>query len=52
MIKFPPEFYGMVSAFWNSYQYSIWIWMALMFSMVVIIGIGIVGWSIIRQIVS
>jgi hypothetical protein len=50
MIEFPPEFFGMVAALWATYQPAIWIWMALMFSAVVIFAVGIIAWNIIRRI--
>lgn len=51
MIEFPAEFNGMVAALWNTYQPAIWIWIALMFSAVVILAFVIVAWNIIRRIV-
>jgi hypothetical protein len=51
MIEFPPEFFGMVAALWQTYQPAIWIWMALMFSAVVIFAFGIVTWNIVRRII-
>jgi hypothetical protein len=50
MIEFPPEFYGLVAAMWATYQPAIFVWMALMFSAVVLFGFGIVAWSVIRNI--
>lgn len=50
MIEFPAEFYGLVAALWSTYSPAIWIWMALMFSAVVLLGLGVVAWSVIRRI--
>jgi hypothetical protein len=50
MIEFPPEFYGMATAFWITYQPTILIWMAIMFSAVVLLAFGIIAWNIIRRI--
>jgi hypothetical protein len=50
MIEFPPEFYGMVAALWATYQYTIVIWLALMFGCVLFFGFGIIAWNIIRPI--
>jgi hypothetical protein len=50
MIELPPEFFGLVEALWVTYQPAIWIWLAVMFSGVVLLGIGVVAWSIIRKI--
>jgi len=50
MITFPTEFNALVAALWDTYQPAIWIWMALTFSGVVLVGFGIVAWSIIRRI--
>jgi hypothetical protein len=50
MIEFPPEFHGMVAAFWSTYQYTIWIWMALMFTAIVLLGVGVIAWNIIRRV--
>jgi hypothetical protein len=50
-ISFPPEFFGMVAALWSTYQPAIWIWLAIMFSAVVIFGVVIIAWNIIRHIV-
>lgn len=52
MIEFPPEFYGMVTAFWSTYQYAIFIWMALMFAGVVILCIGLIVSNIVRVVWS
>jgi hypothetical protein len=49
MIEFPPEFYGLVEALWSTYQPAIWVWLALMFSAVVILGFIVVAYSIVRR---
>ena len=38
----PPEFYGLVSALWSTYQYAIMIWMACFFVGICIIGFVLV----------
>lgn len=50
MIQFPPEFYGMCTAFWNVYQPIILIWMGIMQGGVMALGFGIVVSSVIRAI--
>jgi hypothetical protein len=49
MIQFPPEFYGLVTALWSTYQYIILIWMALTFAGIAIIGFGAAAWKIVRD---
>jgi hypothetical protein len=49
MIEFPPEFYGLAEALWITYQPAILIWLGLMFTAVVFVGIGSVAYSIIRR---
>lgn len=48
MIEFPPEFYGMVSALWSTYQYTILIWMLVMFAGVALLALGIVISNVVR----
>jgi hypothetical protein len=50
-IEFPPEFYGMATALWSTYSPAVWVWLAFMFSAMVLLGIGIVAYSIIRHII-
>jgi hypothetical protein len=52
MIEFPPEFYGMVAAFWNTYQYTILIWFGIMFSCIVVIGLGYILSNIVKSVWS
>lgn len=51
MIEFPAEFFGLTTALWTVYQPAIWIWFALMFSAIVILGVSVVAWNIVRRIV-
>jgi hypothetical protein len=50
MIEFPPQFFGLIAALWETYQPVIWIWFALMFAGVVILGFSVVVWSVVRRI--
>jgi hypothetical protein len=50
MIHFPPEFFGLVAALWSVYQFTIWIWFASTFSGIVLIGLGIIIWSVVKRI--
>ena len=51
-MEFPPEFFGLVAALWNTYQPAILIWMGLMLGVVVVLATAIVLWSILRPIIS
>ena len=51
MPEFTPEFYGLVDALWSTYQPTIWIWLAFMFSAIVLIGMGVVAWNVLRKII-
>jgi hypothetical protein len=50
VIEFPPEFYGLVDALWSTYQPTIWVWMALMFSAFLILGVGVIAYNVIRRV--
>jgi hypothetical protein len=51
-MEFPPEFFGLVAALWNTYQPAILIWMGLMFGAVVALATGIVLWNILHPILN
>jgi len=48
VIEFGPEFYAMVTAFWQTYQPMIMIWLGVVLAMVVIAAFGIAIYSAIR----
>lgn len=50
MIVFKPEFHALVAALWETYQPTIWVWLALMFAAIVILGFGVVSWNVLRKI--
>jgi len=52
LMEFPPEFFGLVAALWNTYQPAILIWMGLMFGAVVALATGIVLWNILHPILN
>jgi hypothetical protein len=48
MIDLPPEFYGMVTALWSTYQYTILIFMGFFLAGVMLLTFGIIAWQVVR----
>ena len=48
LIKFPPEFYAMATAYWQVYQPMLIIWLAIVLALVVLFAFGLSVYHVIR----
>lgn len=49
LIEFSPEFYAMVSAFWQVYQPMLFIWLVVVLGLILLISFGLALYPTVRS---